>query len=420
MSEGQKTSTDPLNQDPPIGIILLRPIAPTLKITDWCGFKIAGVPLLLRNILTVQGGGLKRILLLDLTQSSLDETFRHRILGDQRINIFVDWVSKTGDLEKLLNNGYPILLMEGSVLYNKEEIRSATQGNIQQSFKSLDKRDLIKLLENPETVNAASMSDISKTRMGDFEASNSFRVGLLPGREHSKINSKADLISQHEQLLNTCGLNNDSFMDRLITRSISRRLTRLFLDTPFSPNQITFFSLIIGLVSAGFFFQGTYLTGMIGAGLLLFSAWIDCTDGEIARLKFMESELGSKLDLLSDNIVHFAVFFSIGMGLYYSTGQAVYKTLGAFAVLGSLISFILLSTQIVEKKSMAGPDSSVSTEKNFADKLANRDFTYFLLLMALAGRLDIFIIITALGANAFALYLVYFKTKSSLPLTGNR
>ena len=69
---------------------------------------------------------------------------------------------------------------------------------------------------------------------------------------------------------------------------------------------------------------------------------------------------------------------------------------------------------------MAGADSSVSTEKNFADKLANRDFTYFLLLMALAGRLDIFIIITALGANAFALYLVYFKTRSSLSLTGNR
>ena len=134
----------------------------------------------------------------------------------------------------------------------------------------------------------------------------------------------------------------------------------------------------------------------------------------------MESELGSKLDLLSDNIVHFAVFFSIGMGLYYSTGQAVYKTLGAFAVLGSLISFVLLSTQIVEKKSMAGADSSVSTKKKFADKLANRDFTYFLLLMALAGRLDIFIIITALGANAFALYLVYFKTRSSLSLTGNR
>ncbi|SVD37775.1 uncharacterized protein METZ01_LOCUS390629, partial [marine metagenome] len=290
----------------------------------------------------------------------------------------VDWVSKTGDLEKLLNNGDPILLMEGSVLYNKEEIRSTTQGNPSQSFESLDKRDLIKLLENPETANAASISDISKTRMGDIEASNSFRVGLLPGREHSKINSKADLISQHEQLLNTCGLNNDSFMDRLITRSISRRLTRLFLDTPFSPNQITFFSLIIGLVSAGFFFQGRYLTGMIGAGLLLFSAWIDCTDGEIARLKFMESELGSKLDLLSDNIVHFAVFFSIGMGLYYSTGQAVYKTLGAFAVLGSLISFVLLSTQIVEKKSMAGADSSVSTKKSFADKLANRDFTYFL------------------------------------------
>lgn len=57
-----------------------------------------------------------------------------------------------------------------------------------------------------------------------------------------------------ERLLKSGGLNNDSFMDRLITRFISRQLTSIFLKTSFSPNQITFLSLFIGLAAALCFF----------------------------------------------------------------------------------------------------------------------------------------------------------------------
>ena len=57
-----------------------------------------------------------------------------------------------------------------------------------------------------------------------------------------------------ERLLKSGGLNNDSFMDRLITRFISRQLTSFFLKTSFTPNQITFLSLFIGLAAALCFF----------------------------------------------------------------------------------------------------------------------------------------------------------------------
>jgi hypothetical protein len=53
-----------------------------------------------------------------------------------------------------------------------------------------------------------------------------------------------------EGLLKSCGLDNDSFMDRLVTRFVSCQLTLFFLKTSFTPNQITFLSLLIGLASA--------------------------------------------------------------------------------------------------------------------------------------------------------------------------
>jgi hypothetical protein len=57
---------------------------------------------------------------------------------------------------------------------------------------------------------------------------------------------------------------------------------------------------------------------------------------------------------------------------------------------------------------------SPKIEKTLTNNLANRDFIYFLFLMAIIGRVDIFICITAIGSNIFATYLTYFKIKSAL------
>ena len=89
---------------------------------------------------------------------------------------------------------------------------------------------------------------------------------------------------------------------------------------------------------------------------------------------------------------------------------------GILAVLGSLISFFLLISSIIdekEKSSTNPPDLKV--KKPLTDNLANRDFIYFLFLMAMIGRMDIFICITAFGSNIFAAHLVYSKAKSALP-----
>jgi phosphatidylglycerophosphate synthase len=198
-------------------------------------------------------------------------------------------------------------------------------------------------------------------------------------------------------------------MDRLITRFISRQLTRVLLKTSLTPNQITFLSLLIGLGSAWCFYQGTFFSGITGALLLLVSAWVDCTDGEIARLKFMETSWGARFDIYCDNIVHFSIFFSIGMGLFFATGNSLYILYGGLAVFGSLVAFMILSGSIIKKKQAAGQGKT--SETNLTDQLANRDFIYFLLVMACIERLDIFILLTAVGSNIFAIYLMYKRNR---------
>ena len=102
------------------------------------------------------------------------------------------------------------------------------------------------------------------------------------------------------------------------------------------------------------------------------------------------------------------------MGLYFSTGESIFVYLGVLAVLGNLAAFCQLSKTILGQKAEATQKVSLKSDsKNISDQLANRDFVYFLFALALFGRLDIFIILTAVGSNLFAIYLAYQKIKSS-------
>ena len=57
--------------------------------------------------------------------------------------------------------------------------------------------------------------------------------------------------------------------------------------------------------------QGEYWMSLAGAFVLVFTAIWDCCDGEIARLKFMESDYGDAIDLAVDNIINLAAFMGI-------------------------------------------------------------------------------------------------------------
>jgi phosphatidylglycerophosphate synthase len=230
----------------------------------------------------------------------------------------------------------------------------------------------------------------------------------LSETEHPKISGSQDFQTAGEHILKKSGgLSNDSLATRILSRPVSQQLTRLLLNTRITPNQITIFSFFLGLGSALCFFQGGYGMGIAGAGLLLLSIWVDGVDGEIARIKFMESPFGAKLDILCDNIVHVAVFFSIGIGLYHTLGETVYLVLGGLAASGSLLAFLLLSEGIIAGKSTANAGKKNEPNKNdLIDKLANRDFTHFLFVLALLDQLSIFIWLTAVGVNVMAMYLL--------------
>jgi phosphatidylglycerophosphate synthase len=199
------------------------------------------------------------------------------------------------------------------------------------------------------------------------------------------------------------GLENasDGWVDRYLNRKLSPWFSRWFVRMPLTPNQITLMAWAIGLLAALCFAHGSWVSGVLGALLLQWSAVIDCCDGEVARLKFLESTSGYYLDITCDNIVHVAVFVGIAWSGYQELGQTHVLLLGGLAALGTLMGFIM----VLATRHSRARQASAALDR-LIDALANRDFSLILVLCALTGTLQWFLWALAIGVNLFWLLVL--------------
>ena len=212
----------------------------------------------------------------------------------------------------------------------------------------------------------------------------------------------------------------EGIVDRYFNRKLSPFFTKLFLKLKLSPNAITVAATLIGLAGATSFGMGTYAAGLLGALLFQLAAVIDCCDGEVARLTFTESPLGAKLDLVLDNVVHMAVFAGIAYGSYQTHALSeqgwLYLALGAVAVLSNAMAFWLVTRLAARPSVPAEASTAHSKWKDFLLKnIATRDFSVVVLLFAVIGRLDWFLLLAVIGSALFGLVLTWlaFSTRSA-------
>jgi phosphatidylglycerophosphate synthase len=187
----------------------------------------------------------------------------------------------------------------------------------------------------------------------------------------------------------------EGFMSRHVERRISLALTRRLVGTSITPNAMTLVSLAVGLLGAPFFLSVDPLLQVAGSLLFLTHSILDGCDGELARLKFLESAAGARLDFWGDNLVHVAVFASMAIGWSMALDSRWPLLLGALAVTGTAAAAVLVS-----RRSAAPPTASTA---RLAEAVANRDFIYLVVLLACFGRARWFLILVALGTPIFML-----------------
>ena len=168
-----------------------------------------------------------------------------------------------------------------------------------------------------------------------------------------------------------------------------------------TPNHLTSVRLVVGLAAAAAFVPGTYGWSNVGALLLVFSNFLDHTDGELARMSGKSSRFGHLYDLASDALVTILLFIAIGLGVGGRPGtEFEFPLVGAIA--GGAVAFIFYIRMRIED--LAGKSA---TRQASLGGFETEDILYLIPLVALANGLMSMLVLAAICAPLYALWALF-------------
>jgi phosphatidylglycerophosphate synthase len=197
-------------------------------------------------------------------------------------------------------------------------------------------------------------------------------------------------------------------------------MTRRLVPLPITPNQVTVGATLLGIVGAGFLALGTYGAQLLGSVFLVLSVVIDGCDGEVARLKYLESDFGRRLDFFLDNVVNTLGIFTCSAGHYWQGGAPFYLWASyinaGFAAASVFPVYWLFFRENKEALSLAEAPAKQEgfDATKLAENIAGRDFVYLIFFLALIGRAYWFAYICLVGVVAFLTFVVALAARRAL------
>lgn len=137
---------------------------------------------------------------------------------------------------------------------------------------------------------------------------------------------------------------------RHLNKPISFRLTRyLFCRLPFTPNQVTVAAGLIGAVGALLVATGHRAWGLLGFLLAHLQSVLDGCDGELARVRFQQSDIGEWLDTVVDDALNLLLFAAVGVGCWQSSGSQLDLAIGLGSVLAMLTYNVVAYRELIRQ-----------------------------------------------------------------------
>ncbi|MCZ6635531.1 MAG: phosphocholine cytidylyltransferase family protein [bacterium] len=396
--------------------------------------KVAGVELLKRTVLSAKRAGITEFVI--VTGYRADD-IEGTLASDPQMDVAIDWVyneewERGNGVSVLKAQPYvdePFILLMSDHLFDSEalarlrhmplgsdEAMLCVDSNLDRIF---DMEDATKVMVDRDRVVkiGKELSDFNAVDTGIFlcspylfsalESSIASGEGSLSGgiRVLSEegamrtmdmdglfwldVDTPESHVFAEQTLFQMLGKPTDGFVSRNFNRKISTRITRLLVHTPVTPNQISIVTMLVSFLSAWLVASGDYFHLALGGLLFQFASIIDGCDGEIAKLKFMGSQLGEWVDTMADNISYLVFFIGVILGMSHHTGDAFYPMLGLVIVsvdaLGVMMIFLYLNH--------IGSGSIVSFNMAFSDEVpeAHRSwFHRFCLSIKFVSRRDFF------------------------------
>ncbi len=119
----------------------------------------------------------------------------------------------------------------------------------------------------------------------------------------------------------------DNAITRYLYRPVSMPLTKLLVWTPITPNVISY--VVAALVALGCWITAHRdpELALLGTVLVLLASYVDCCDGEVARVKLLSSRFGAWVDTVVDELSSVGYMVALGWHCHLYFGPRYFAQL---------------------------------------------------------------------------------------------
>ena len=223
--------------------------------------------------------------------------------------------------------------------------------------------------------------------------------------------------------------NSGKVLDGIHT-SFNRRLcwpfVRLLSHTSATPNAITFGGVVVSILSAIAFAHGTYPRSVLGALLFYIAGLFDEMDGMLARIKFAESPSGTWLEGMADGLSYLLLFGGVTIGLSRQYGH-IAVLMGIALLIGSFLALIATSLQRRRATAPDRPNEYLGRFYQLLEKDSGNWISrvvrqvqafqrrgiliHYIVLFTVIGALPLVFLLATLGAHLTWILTLYFNRR---------
>lgn len=130
----------------------------------------------------------------------------------------------------------------------------------------------------------------------------------------------------------------EEVIDLILYRPLAFLLVISIYNTKIKPDHLTLAALVMGIVAGIGYSMGSESSSIIGAIMYLSFNILDCSDGQLARIKKNGSAVGRLLDGIADYIAAIAVYAGIAIGF---SGKSDHPALMVIMILITGVSIVI-------------------------------------------------------------------------------
>jgi phosphatidylglycerophosphate synthase len=369
---------------------------------------IAGVPLVMRTILTAARAGANDILL--ICPAALSEHIVLQLVGSAaRYGIHVRGI-QLADFDPRLSSGWWALKthLQPQFLWVPWNLVTTKQFLSQLPLVDIRSVDLSK---SSHTTLHEVTRDNASTALFHSE-------GVAVTSPESAAKAERFLVAHSGKVLD--GIHTS------FNRRLCRPFVRILSHTSVTPNAVTFGGIVLSLVSAIAFAHGTYWWLVLGALLFYIAGLFDEMDGMLARLKFAESPRGTYLEGFADGLSYLQLFTGITIGMSRHFGRtAIFMGIALLVGVG-----LALITTTLQRKRATTPDQPNEYLGRFYELLEKDSgnwisrvvrqvqafqrrgiLIHYIVLFTVVGLLPLIFFLATLGAHLTWILTLYFNRR---------